>query len=383
MAALFCSQLHWLLWWACVLVFVVGAGYIVFKSFQKIPANPPHKGILTFFGRRQEEVLNEGLNFLPGFPKIFGFIPVKVVKVVQKMVPHVVRTPDNAEISVETSITFIPGINKCPKSYIDYQNSGGEEGVKAILANTSEDGLKGWAGSNQWGPSWWGEALTLKFEVHGVLAKIIFGECLKSVNNPIPTTAWIKYFAVPQLEPSDYDVASGWASKEVKVLPNGRKRTRFSWKKLKKILDEHLARGEWKDLKKDVEIRREQIRQLREGRAEFALESLGITVIQFTVNDVKLVGEAAKAAESAEKERLQKVAEEIEVDNVKKRIRQLLDEFPNMTLEQAINIVQVERGKVSKRVLSLEGIREVAEQVFSALGKFAGSPPANPPVPTP
>ena len=124
-----------------------------------------------------------------------------------------------------------------------------------------------------------------------------------------------------------------------------------------------------KELEKQISDRRDVIRRIREGSAEYPLESLGITVLQFTVNELKVEGQVADAAEKEEKERRERAADKLEIDNVSDRIASLRKRHRGMTVEEATRIVQTERGKVKKTVVEVLGASTpVGQDVLGALG---------------
>lgn len=365
--SLFCNAFFW---WCNTIFFVGLAGYVFWKSFKKIEANPPHKGILTFLGKRQEEILDEGLNFLPWFPHIFGFIPVKVQNVVQDLSPQEVRTPDRAPIAITAAITWKPGIGgpKGKKSLIDFINSGGEEGVKKMLHNIVESRIRTWAASNQEGPSNWEEAQAMKDSALAILVKAILGDALNHVDDKIPTSVLLRYYSSPKSEPTNYDIRAGWAEEVGGVR---------GWRPLDEKLQNEFSQAERDELKKRVERRMTDIAKLHEGSANFGIENLGITVVQFTVKEVKLEGEAAKAAQDAAKEQQEREADKVELNNVSDRIIELMKKHKRrgITLEQAIQLVQTERGKATKTITAVDllGLPGAVDKIVSAvLAKLSG-----------
>jgi hypothetical protein len=365
------------IFWLKVVVLSIGALVFSKNAFKKIDNTPPSKGVLAIFGRRLNVELKEGWHFFPIHPFIFSYVAVNVEMVVQDLEPQEVRTPDKTQVAVETSIAWIPGIEGEGESLNTYINKGGEIGVRKSLRNGIEDRTRTWAASNDEGPADWEEAQALKGDAHEVLVKAILRESLTEIDSPIPTTAWLRFFARPQAEPSDYDIAQGWAKKRVTVLPNGKKRKRFSWKGLDAIFQAYT--DDVKEmLERQIEKRREDVRAVREGSAKFPIRSLGITVVKFNVKEVKVEGAVAKAAELEEKEKKERAADEVEIQNVSDRIRQLLADIPNLTVQQAIDIVQTERDKVARTIIAVNGAQTavgsdllglagIAKQVVEAL----------------
>ena len=335
--------------WLAGLWFVLLTTLFFVEGLKLIPANPPHKGILTFCGKRQEVALNEGLNFFPLWP-LFNFILIKVEKINYDLEPQEVRTPDKAMISVMASLTFTPGIEDTPGSFITYLNSGGPEGVKKIIHDTIEDRVKTWAASNREGPSTWMEALALKDDAHEVLVKLILGNILEEVGDPIPTNTWMRFLDKPQSEPTQYDAirhnGKKWATKN----PDGS----WNWDGLQDIFDAYTDRYK-AELEAKIRRRRKAVRKIREGKGEFGDESLGITIVRFTVNEIEVTGKVAEAAEQAEKESREQDADKVEITNVSNRIAELRARHPDMSVEQAIRLVQVERGKATQTNVNIGG----------------------------
>ena len=153
----------------------IGAFAILFALFlasalKFIPAEPPHRGVFMYFGRRYNVKLDEGLNFLPGYPLIFAFIKVKVEKVNAEFKPEKVRTPDLAELTMDIALTFTP------TDLIPYLNSGGEEGVTKILVGMVEEEARQWANNPGQAPLTWREAISANAEAAATIAAELAGQ---------------------------------------------------------------------------------------------------------------------------------------------------------------------------------------------------------------
>ncbi len=123
-------------------VFLIGGFFL--QGLRKIPAQPPHKGILIIFGKRVPKIKNEGWRFFPLYPWGYGFIPINVTKVNQDLEPEDVRTPDLAELSVPISLTWTPD-KEDADNLMEFLNSGGTEGVKEILDDMVAERVRIWA----------------------------------------------------------------------------------------------------------------------------------------------------------------------------------------------------------------------------------------------
>lgn len=133
-------------------------GLVIWQGLKKIPANPPQKGVVTFLGKRTKIVVNEGWVVLLGYPFIFGVILVDMTKKNVNMAPKGVRTPDMAEIEVETAMTFQPD----RKNLIEYLNSKGESGVTEIAQDVIDEAVRELAISKERPPDTWEQAVSMK-----------------------------------------------------------------------------------------------------------------------------------------------------------------------------------------------------------------------------
>lgn len=357
-------------WFMLAVTFLL-AGLSAYNGLAKIPAEPPHKAVLVWFGERQEIVLSEGWNFFPLYPLVFGFVLVKVEKVSDEIPKQEVRTPDRALVTMTGSAAWTPGIPGQPNSYITYLNSGGEAGVKKIIHNVIEDRTKTWASSDREGPSGWEEAQALRDDAHAVLAKALLGSALAEittggVRSPIPTSTWMRFFDTPQSEPTSYDCADrpgsgAWAFRDSST-------GRWNWDVLQDIYDTY-SQDDQDELTRGINQRRQDIKSLREGTANFPHPSLGITIHQFTVNELMVGGAVATAADQAEKEKKEQEADTIELKNVSDRIAELRKRHRGMSLPEAVRLVQTERGKISKSVIEVLGASTgVTQDILAALG---------------
>jgi len=329
-------------------------------------------------GKRQEVVLDEGWNYVPLYPWVFSFVLVKVEKVNDDLKPQEVMTPDNAKLSVSESITWVPGIKNEPRSFITFLNSGGEKGVQKIIYDMAEDRTKTWARSNKEGPAGWEEAQALKDDVHGVLAKALLGTAIEAIDdpdpdNPVPTATWMRFFDSPQSEPTKYDAnpRNGWAFKGLDSTGN----VIWNWDGLRAKFNAYPVAARTL-LMRQISERRERIKEIREGRGTFPNESLGITILRFTVNEVKLIGAVADAAEKKEKENRERDAEKVEIKNVSERAAELMAAHPSLTSAQAFEIVQTERGKIAKTIVAVSGAKtDGGSDLLGAAGIVKGKTP--------
>lgn len=144
----------------------IGALMIAF-GFVRVPEDPPHKGILTFWNRRIRVLIPEGTHLLaPYFPFMVGVNPVKVERMNRNFTYEDVRCRANtgsdtaaagAAVTVEVAITIEPdadglhgGEDVDADRIIKYLNSGGEEGVKKILCDIIGEETRVFASDYTW-----------------------------------------------------------------------------------------------------------------------------------------------------------------------------------------------------------------------------------------
>lgn len=348
-------------------------------KFGKVEKNPPHEAILTFMGKRlaNEPALKEGLNPLPFWP-LFNMVVVKVEKVNDDLDEQLVRTPDNAQIKLSPSVSYVPGIkdadgNTTGESLIAFLNSKGEGGVKAIIDDIIDDRAKRWARSNKEGPATWTEAEGMKDDAHAVLSLSLLGDMVGTVPWPdVPVSTLMRYFDTPQSMPTDYDASprNGWASKTSKDV--------WNWDDLdRKFLA--LPAAQQTMVKDAVNTIKKNVADLREGSAKFSYASLGITIVRFSISDIQAQGEVAEAAGKEEKERLEQQAEQLEADNVAKLIAKYI--AIGLSPEKALEAAQTERGKVKKTIVETTGSGTgivIAGDVLDKLLGGRGGPSGNP-----
>jgi len=153
---------------------------IVLQGLRKIPADPPHKAVVTLFGKRTGGVKNEGWRFFFLYPLVNGAILVNMTRKNFDLKPEEVRTStDMAEIEVSVSLTFQPDKDRL----IEYLNSGGEDNVKAILSDVVEEAVREFAANPNQSPYTWEEAVRMKREFLAQIVMSILGEDPTTANS--------------------------------------------------------------------------------------------------------------------------------------------------------------------------------------------------------
>lgn len=345
--------------------FVVGA--FVLQGLRKIPADPPHKAVVTIFGKRVQQVKDEGWRFFPVCPWWYGFILVNVTKVNQDLPMQTVRTPDRAELNIPISLTWTPAYEiwektpegetkrESPDLLIQYLNTGGEKGVKTILEDIVHERLREWAFSQEEGPQDWIQAMAAREEAIAILLKAILGEELTPVRAPFPTSVLLKYFATPQIPPNEHE----------------EKRYGKNWEKITTDFSSNTDQKE--ETRKAVEERRTAIRRARQGNGHFACPQLGILINRLNVGEIKPLGELAKAAETEAKEQQERKGEVFEIETDLIKARQLVEAADKagekLSLGDAYRIVMEWKATREGRGFTIPGL---APEIARVAQKFFG-----------
>lgn len=370
--------------WILSALYFLSVGAIGLQGARKIPANPPHRAVVTRLGRRTNKVKKEGWRFFLFYPYWNGYILVNVTKVNYDLPPQSVRTPDVAELEIPISLTWTPldkEVDSCDtetrvNGLINYLNAGGEKGVKEILDDIVRERLREWAISKVEGPKTWEQALGAREEAIDVLMKSIARGVVDSIESNIPTGLLLRFFNFSAKEFTHKGMTP--FEEDPKVSPcadeeedNGEKEDLKDWQRLKELYL-RLSDQQRAELKERVVKRKEQIARLRQGNGGIELPQLGIRLDRLNIDEIKPKGKLAESAEKMVMEKRETKGDQIRINNVKKRIRELtqLDFSP----EQALEIVQTERGKVTKDIsegklnLSVE-TRKMIEKLLSDLFK--------------
>jgi len=313
---------------------LLAIGALVLQGLVKVQAQPPHKGVMTFLGKRTEKVLDEGWHFLPLYPFVFGVVPVNVTRVEQDFKTDEsgpVRTPDRAELKILDSATWTPD-SETKGGLIAYLNAGGEAGVRSQLEDIVNERLREWVTSRDEGPLTWEEAIAARDEAVAIIVAAILVDQLPKINSSFPFVVLWKYFQGKH--------------------PNATEKEQFGerWEK--------VARGLKKEdsirVRDEVDARMAEIQNIRRGNGKYTLPKLGIVLNRFNITEISVQGEVAKVAELREKERLEKEADVVQIQNVKDRILELMKpppDGPGFSPEKALEVVQTEQtGKVTKTI---------------------------------
>ncbi|MBI2278749.1 MAG: hypothetical protein HYU81_01650 [Candidatus Brennerbacteria bacterium] len=347
-----------------ITAFVAVAGSFLLQGLRNIPNEPPQKGVLTFLGARQKKTLKEGWNFFPFFPFVFGFVLVPVTRISKEFVVKT-KTPDLADSEIPIAITYRP----LDEHFIEFLNNGGHAGIETQLNGKIEERVREWAISDEEGPQDWKELQKSRLEATSVLTKTIGLNSITEIPSyaqSVPTVIWMGYFMEPR-----------------PTLPTSKSEEEWmkdGWKRVNEVYDP-LVDTQKEDLKTAVKSRREEVKKLRTGTGSIVLKDLGVKIERLNVGDVKVLGEVAKAAEKEAKEEEERKAERFEISHVQKLVEELMKPPYNFSSEQALEVIQTERSKVTKMITesklnispeTREMIKIIIPQIISAFGEEKG-----------
>lgn len=322
----------WLfLWniWGCI---PLGLGILGLAiCLKKIEADPPHLGVITVLGQRKNKIKKEGWRLL--IPFFYDVLKVNVVKKNQDLPAETVRTPDLAELRIPISLTWTPHT----EHLIEYLNSGGEEGVKNILSDIVRERVRAWAMDSLEGPQTFEQAIGSREEAVELLIKAVAGTELGKIPSCIPTAILFKYFNEPQVQPT----------------PEEKKIWGKNWKNVEEILQKEDKAA----IEKAIKKRKNQVKEIQRGNGAQAVPQLGIMLNRLNIGDIliKEGTELETAAGKEVKEKKERDAEIVELRHMGKRI----EEYVKMgfTRQEARDIIQTERGKVTKEIKDIQGLK--------------------------
>lgn len=338
-------------------VFTLSFGWFFLSQIKRVIAKPTHKAALTCRGERLKNedktsvYLNEGLHLLPFRPWFYDSIESNAMQ--HPFTTDVeVRTPtDNAIAKVQIGLA----VRLDPSHIIEHQDSGGIEGVITHIKSIVNEHVRQWVRGLEEGPVDWEELQSSQLEAVSVLIKAIAGSQLAKIPEfaqEVPTYIWFRFLQIP---------------KPTKFFVNERPWIRNNWKKVQDIYNP-LSDDEKKDLEQAVEKRREEVMDISSGKGRIAIHNLGSYIERLNVGQIELLGKTAKMADRKAREIVEREAEKLELAHVRKRIQEIIDMDLGFSAEQALEVVQTERGKVIKTIdekkLNLSpGTRDLLEKL--------------------
>lgn len=319
------------------------------NAIQKIKADPPHKGILLFLGKRQKIILNEGWRYFPFCPLIFDFIQVNVVKRNVEFT-HTIMTKDDVSLAIQGSLTYSPVDLKV------FLTSGEDKNVWNILEGVVLHRIREWARSETEGPADWRECVGMRFDAVAVILKTVAGEVLEKIPHlrTVPTPTLIRFF--DDLKPSKIEETL-WKGSDGE-----------EWGKLKEKYNK-LSPSQKDELKEAIRERRSLILRVLSGNGHFTHPNLGVVIHKLVVPDVKPLGLVSEDAEKQELERMQTEYQQIESENYRKMVDMYMTR--GLSASEAMQAALIITGKIKdpKYTKFDVPVGEAVTALLKALGK--------------
>lgn len=267
-----------------VSVFLGALGLINLLGWEKIPADPPNRALLMHFGKRIPELIDEGWRFL--FPGVYTLVLVPFGIWTLKLPDQLVLTPDMATVKVPVTII---GQVDAGESIPEH-----EQGQALILYKNAggEEGVQ----------------------------EIIIVKAAKALRK------WGANLEVNKGTVEEPDWHEGIWEDAV----------RSGDEAAKKIAENICGHSLTPDEMSTFEGENGFLRMI----------DFGVRIHGVEIGEIESTGDLAEAAGQKAKERRDRMAEEIELEHIRKQVGLLED--VGFTTESATELIQTERKKVTK-----------------------------------
>ena len=148
--------------------FMLAGIILLLLCLRNISAAPPYVGLITIWGEKKPEIKKEGWRIIaPFFPFWLDIILVCMEKRNKDFDPKIVRTSEQAELTIRVSITWTPD----ESNLIEYVNIGGQKNVENIFDDIVEQECREYAYDKTWV-----QCLEQREEMIETLITVITGE---------------------------------------------------------------------------------------------------------------------------------------------------------------------------------------------------------------
>lgn len=114
-----------------------------------------------------------------------------------------------------------------------------------------------------------------------------------------------------------------------------------------------------------VELSDKDALKIREGTGTSILRAFGIVLVQLNIREITAKGILTEIFDIRLKEQLERAAEVEELDHVRSELKKLVN--VGLNPEQAIDLIQTERGKVTKSINATKSRLEISEETLQIL----------------
>jgi hypothetical protein len=307
-------------------IFIILLGMIL-QGMHKVPNNPPHKALITLFGKLTGEIKEEGWRFFFLRRMVFDCIEVNVEKRTEDFSTEV-TTPDN--IPSDFPISYVYEIY----DLVTFLKNKGDEGVKKQVSSKLTERAREWAASPDEGPATWEELRKSQWEAVSILIKAIGLNHVAKIPDKaqkVPTFIWLRYFENPRPSKAATEKEKPWIGDDGK------------WTKVEDVFKNDLSDIERKELKEAVENRRDEIKNLRSGSGKIEMKDLGVRITSLNIGKIKVEKKIADAAEGKAQEEQERLKETYEVQTDLQKAKALVEALKAngeaMSLENAYRII--------------------------------------------
>jgi hypothetical protein len=134
----------------------IGLALVTFGlGFRNVPANPPHKALVTVWGRRRQRALGEGYTVIaPYFPLFYDIIPINVEQKNHDFTFDGLRCNAHGQFQGSASVRVKVGVTWQPDTRGDrlfnYVGAGNEQGTWNILRDMMAEALRQYVALRNW-----------------------------------------------------------------------------------------------------------------------------------------------------------------------------------------------------------------------------------------
>jgi len=356
--------------WSLVGITLLALAYLIWDVGKKnVPASPPHKAVLTFWGNRtgwcgdKPVVLDEGdYLMIPYWPFKIDLIPIKVEKINRDEIPvkDIIcksSVKDEGEegaggieaggrVSAFFSYTFVPDSDRI----MEYINSGQAEGVGKILDDRIAEVLRQSGRDHTWEE--------LQFSSDKLTALVLVRICGEK-----PVTLRVedgKTFRDNYGKPQEItETIPGDKPGETKEVAVVKEIEECTVDEIEHFLDKIHTNGGYTDV-----------------------ADLGIKVVRANLERFELGEDLKKAAENVAREQQERRAEVYEIGTELAQAKKLLDKYVEAGLSKTLEdcVMEIRRRKTQRegqnvKTFEIPGLAEGLSAIGAMIANKQGPPP--------
>jgi len=361
--------------WSLISITLLALAYLIWDVGKKnVPASPPHKAVLTFWGNRtgwcgeKPVVLDEGDYLMMAYwPFKIDLIPIKVEKINRDEIPvkDIIcksSVKDEGEegaggieaggrVSAFFSYTFVPD----PDRIMEYINSGQAEGVGKILDDRIAEVLRQSGRDHTWEE--------LQFSSDKLTALVLVRICGEK---PVALKIGADGKTIRDHHGKPQEIGIDVPGEE-KRIPAVKEIEECTVDEIEYFLDKIHTNGGYTDV-----------------------ADLGIKVVRANLERFELGEDLKKAAENVAREQQERRAEVYEIGTELAQAQKLLDEYVKAGLSKTLEdcVMEIRRRKTQRegqnvKTFEIPGLAEGLGAIGAMIANRQGPPLEVKPEPTP